>query len=105
VDFFNIISYDLYRAWDRNNKWLAPELNSYMNLTEITNALDLLWWNDISPEKVVLGLAFYACVFSAMSPSCMELGCTFQSRGNAGVCSNEVGILLNSEIVEIMNNC
>jgi GH18 family chitinase len=104
VDFFNIMSYDLHGAWDRNNKWLAPELNSHTNLTEITNALDLLWRNDINPEKVVLGLAFYARVFSATSPSCMEPGCTFQSGGNAGVCSNEVGILLNSEIVEIMND-
>jgi GH18 family chitinase len=98
------MSYDLHGAWDRNNKWLAPELNSYTNLTEITNALDLLWRNDINPEKVVLGLAFYARVFSATSPSCMESGCTFQSGGNAGVCSNKVGILLNSEIVEIMND-
>ncbi|GFF29663.1 hypothetical protein IFM61606_10399 [Aspergillus udagawae] len=48
------------------------------------NALDLLWRNDINPEKVVLGLAFYARVFSATSPSCIEPGCTFQSGGNAG---------------------
>ncbi|RLL97667.1 hypothetical protein CFD26_105658 [Aspergillus turcosus] len=104
VDFFNIMSYDLHGAWDRNNQWLLPVLNSHTNLTEITNALDLLWRNDIEPEKVVLGLAFYACVFSATSPSCMEPGCTFESGGNAGACSNEVGILLNSEIVDIMDD-
>ncbi|RDW64378.1 uncharacterized protein DSM5745_09789 [Aspergillus mulundensis] len=103
VDFFNIMSYDLHGAWDRNNKWLEPELNSHTNLTEITNALDLLWRNDIDPEKVVLGIAFYARVFSASSASCMEPGCKFESGGNAGRCSNEVGILLNSEIVEIMD--
>ncbi|KAL6229036.1 hypothetical protein BDW75DRAFT_235499 [Aspergillus navahoensis] len=84
VDFFNIMSYDLHGAWDRNNKWLEP----------ITNALDLLWRNDIDPEKVVLGIA----------PSCKEPGCTFESGEEAGRCSNEVGILLNSEIVEIMDD-
>lgn len=103
VDFFNIMSYDLHGVWDQNSKWLAPELNSHTNLTEITNALDLLWRNDIDPDKVVMGLAFYARVFSAASPSCMEPGCTFQSGGNPGDCSNEVGILLNSEVVDIMN--
>ncbi|KAL4875746.1 hypothetical protein BJY04DRAFT_223740 [Aspergillus karnatakaensis] len=104
VDFFNIMSYDLHGAWDRQNKWLAPELNSHTNLTEITNALDLLWRNNISPDKVVLGLAFYARVFSATSPDCMSPGCTFESGGNAGKCSSEVGILLNSEIVDIMDD-
>ncbi|KAL4867514.1 hypothetical protein BDV12DRAFT_198207 [Aspergillus spectabilis] len=104
VDFFNIMSYDLHGAWDRHNKWLAPELNSHTNLTEITNALDLLWRNNISPDKVVLGLAFYARVFSATSPDCMSPGCTFESGGNAGKCSSEVGILLNSEIVDIMDD-
>ncbi|KAL6229169.1 hypothetical protein BDW75DRAFT_235411 [Aspergillus navahoensis] len=61
VDFFNII------------EWLEPQLNSHTNLTEITNALDLLWCNNIHSDKVVLGLAFYT-------------RCIFQSGGNAGPC-------------------
>ncbi|KAL4744802.1 hypothetical protein BDW72DRAFT_199248 [Aspergillus terricola var. indicus] len=102
VDFFNIMSYDLHGAWDGHSDWVEPQLNSHTNLTEITNALDLLWRNNIKPDKVVLGIAFYARVFAASNPNCMEPGCLFQSGGNAGVCSNEVGILLNSEIIEIM---
>ncbi|KAL4966223.1 uncharacterized protein BDV14DRAFT_199024 [Aspergillus stella-maris] len=104
VDFFNIMSYDLHGAWDNNNKFLEPKLNAHTNLTEITNALDLLWRNKIESEKVVLGMAFYARVFSAANPSCMHPGCIFASGGNAGNCSNEVGILLNSEIHGIMQS-
>ncbi|KAL4775859.1 hypothetical protein BDW60DRAFT_225034 [Aspergillus nidulans var. acristatus] len=103
VDFFNIMSYDLHGAWDQHSEWLEPQLNSHTNLTEITNALDLLWRNNIHSDKVVLGLAFYARVFAAADPNCMNPGCIFQSGGNAGPCSNEVGVMLNSEIVEIMD--
>ncbi|KAL3443940.1 hypothetical protein BJX65DRAFT_298006 [Aspergillus insuetus] len=85
VNFFNIMSYDLHGAWDGHSKWLEPQLNSHTNLTEITNTLDLLWRNNIDPNNVVLGLAFYARVFAASSPSCMEPGCLFQSGGNAGI--------------------
>jgi GH18 family chitinase len=103
VDFFNIMTYDIHGKWDLGNEWLAPVLNSHTNLTEITIAMDLLWRNDIKPEKVVMGLAFYARVFAAADISCMDAGCPFASGGNPGKCSNEVSILLNSEIMDIMD--
>lgn len=103
VDFFNIMTYDMHGKWDLGSEWVSPVLDSHTNLTEITNALDLLWRNDIKSDKVVLGLAFYARVFTAADPSCMEPGCLFVSGGNAGKCSQEVGILLNSEIMDIMD--
>ncbi|KAI2789668.1 hypothetical protein POX_d05163 [Penicillium oxalicum] len=103
VDFFNIMSYDLHGKWDLGNEWLDPVLNSHTNLTEITNALDLIWRNNVPSDKVVLGLAFYGRVFSAADPACMDPGCPFVSGGNPGVCSDEVGIMLNSEIMDIMD--
>ncbi|KAJ5869329.1 CAZyme family GH18 [Penicillium solitum] len=103
VDFFNIMTYDIHGKWDLGNEWLDPVLDSHTNLTEITNALDLLWRNDIDSDKVVLGLAFYGRVFAAADTSCMEPGCLFASGGNPGKCSHEVGILLNSEIMDIMD--
>ncbi|KAH2843082.1 hypothetical protein KXW36_000311, partial [Aspergillus fumigatus] len=104
VDFFNMMTYDLHGTWDKGNKWLGEYLLSHTNLTEITNALDLLWRNDIDSQKVVLGLAFYARAFTASNPGCLEPGCLFDSGANAGKCSHEVGILLNSEIMEIMED-
>ncbi|OQE49103.1 hypothetical protein PENNAL_c0550G10173 [Penicillium nalgiovense] len=74
------MSYDLHGKWDLGNDWLDPVLNSHTNLTEITNALDLIWSKNVPSHKVVHGLACYA-----------------------RTCSDEVGILLNSEISDIMD--
>ncbi|KXG46667.1 Glycoside hydrolase, superfamily [Penicillium griseofulvum] len=104
IDFFNMMTYDLHGTWDKGNKWLGEYLLAHTNLTEITNGLDLLWRNDISPEKVVLGMAFYARAFTVSDTSCMDTGCLFDSGANAGKCSHEVGILLNSEIIDIMDD-
>ncbi|KAI2787836.1 hypothetical protein POX_f08214 [Penicillium oxalicum] len=73
-----------------------------VSITEITNALDLLWRNGIQPNKVALGLAFNARVLTAADSNCREPRCLFVSGGNAGKCSREVGIWLNSEISDIM---
>ncbi|KAJ5151461.1 uncharacterized protein N7482_010713 [Penicillium canariense] len=104
VDFFNIMTYDLHGAWDRGNKWLGPYLLAHTNLTEIQDAMDLLWRNEIPSKKVVMGTAFYGRAFTATSTSCMEPGCTFESAGNKGPCSRENGILLNSEIMDIIDD-
>ncbi|KAF5692426.1 chitinase [Fusarium denticulatum] len=98
VDFFNIMSYDLHGAWEQNVNWTKPYLNAHTNLTEIESALDLLWRNDISPSKVVMGLGFYGRAFTASSAACTEPGCLFSGPANSGSCSREKGILLNSEI-------
>jgi GH18 family chitinase len=52
-------SYDLHGTWDKGNKWTGNFLNAHTNLTEIDDALDLIWRNDINPGQVVMGIAFY----------------------------------------------
>ncbi|KAK6703247.1 hypothetical protein SNK04_013142 [Fusarium graminearum] len=98
VDFFNIMSYDLHGVWDQHANWTKPYLNAHTNLTEIDSALDLFWRNDIDPDKIVMGLGFYGRAFMAKIASCVEPGCQFNGPANAGKCSAEKGILLNSEI-------
>jgi GH18 family chitinase len=102
VDFFNIMSYDLHGAWDQNVNWTKPYLNAHTNLTEIDSAMDLLWRNNISPSKVVMGLGFYGRAFTMVSPVCKEPGCLFDGPAHMGSCSREKGILLNSEILNEM---
>jgi chitinase len=102
VDWFNIMSYDLHGTWDKGNKWTGAYLNAHTNLTEIQDAIDLLWRNDIDPDKVVMGVAFYGRAFTATSQQCMTPGCTYESGAESGSCSKEVGILLGSEIVDII---
>jgi chitinase len=50
-----------------------------------------------------MGLAFYGRAFSATSSSCLEPGCTYESRAVPGKCSREISILLNSKIDEIIS--
>lgn len=85
-------------TWNKGNKWTGAFLNSHTNLTEIGLALDLLWRNDVDPDKVVLGLAFYGRSLFLTNESCNTPGCTYQSGGQRGRCSKEIGVLLNSEI-------
>lgn len=65
--------------------------------------MDLIWRNDVPSDKVVLGLAFYARIFSTSDPAYMDPGCPFVSGGNPGPCSDKVSILLNSEVKDIMS--
>jgi chitinase len=101
VDFYNIMSYDVHGTWDQNNKWVGPSLNSHTNLTEIKDMLDLLWRNGIKSNKVTLGTAFYGRSFTVTNPACTAPGCTYGSGGTKQACSHEVGVVLNSEIVDI----
>ncbi|KAJ5130997.1 Glycoside hydrolase superfamily [Penicillium bovifimosum] len=101
VDYFNYMSYDLHGTWDGKNQWSGAYLDSHTNLTEIEVAMDLLWRNNISPSKVVMGLAFYARAFTVADTSCTTPGCLFASGSDEGPCSGQTGILLNSEIDDI----
>lgn len=96
------MSYDLHGTWDQGNQWTGAFLDAHTNLTEIKTSLDLLWRNDIPPEQVVLGLAFYGRAFRVPDPSCTKPGCIFSSGADAGECSDEVGILMISEIADII---
>jgi GH18 family chitinase len=59
IDWFNVMSYDLHGTWDASSKWVGAIVGSHTNLTEIDNALDLLWRNNINPDQVVIGLGLY----------------------------------------------
>src|SRR5438309_1707217 len=83
------MSYDLHGTWDKTNKWVGPYLNAHSNLTEIKDAMNLLWRNDINPNKVVLGTGFYGRAFTATSPNCLTPGCTYESGAPRQPCSNE----------------
>lgn len=49
-----------------------------------------------------MGLGFYGRGFTVTSPSCVEPGCTFESGGERGRCSREIGVLFNSEIDDLV---
>lgn len=101
IDWFNLMSYDLHGTWDSTNKFLGPVIVAHTNLTEINNALSLLWRNNINPGNVALGLGFYGRSFTLADPSCATAGCLFSSGGRAGNCTQSVGTLSYAEIERI----
>lgn len=102
VDWFNIMSYDVHGSWDIDNKHTGPWVNAHTNISEIQDALDLLWRNKIKPEKVVMGHGFYSRSFALADPNCSEPGCRVVSGGNGGKCSKTTGVLLHAEIQDII---
>ncbi|KAL9082475.1 MAG: hypothetical protein Q9159_006395 [Coniocarpon cinnabarinum] len=101
VDWFNLMTYDLHGVWDAPNPYVGPYVNSHTNLTEINEAMDLLWRNDIPPEKVVMG--FYGRSFTLQSPTCAHEGCIFTSGGRAGPCTSNSGTLSFAEIESVIH--
>jgi chitinase len=71
------MSYDIYGTWDGNNPNTRKVVNPHMNLTEISEGLNLLWRNGIQPNKVNLGIAFYGRSFTLQDTSCKSPGCLF----------------------------
>ncbi|KOS20761.1 Endochitinase [Escovopsis weberi] len=65
--------------------------------------LDLLWRNDVEPDKVVLGLAFYGRSFTMSDPECLAAGCEFRDAGRPGRCTRSPGFLSAQEIREIID--
>ncbi|CAM1509012.1 Fc.00g027510.m01.CDS01 [Cosmosporella sp. VM-42] len=104
VDWFNFMSFDLHSTWDGPDSSLNNALNAHTNLTEITDAIDLLWRNNIPASKVVMGLAFYSRTFTASDTECVSKGCSFDSGGGSGPCSREIGLLTNSEITSLITS-
>ncbi|KAL9608377.1 MAG: hypothetical protein Q9167_006791 [Letrouitia subvulpina] len=102
IDWFNLMTYDLHGTWDSTDKYIGAVVNAHTNLTEIDQTLDLLWRNNIDPDKVVLGLGFYGRSFTLSDPSCTHAGCPFKSGGNPGECSASSGTLTFAEIKRIV---
>ncbi|KAG9517944.1 glycoside hydrolase, partial [Aureobasidium melanogenum] len=102
VDYFNVKSFDLHGTWDKGDQWTEARMGAHTNLTEIQDALDHLWRNNVYPYQVVLGLALYGRGFTATSSSCMEPGCPFESGSLYGNCSLEIGVLHNTEIDQLL---
>jgi GH18 family chitinase len=99
ISFFNVMSYDLHGMWDHDNRFTGPYLKGHTNITEINLGLDLLWRNNIKPENVVMGFAFYGRSFTLANSACTTPnGCQFSTSGNPGTCTATGGILSYNEI-------
>ncbi|KAL4984435.1 hypothetical protein BDW68DRAFT_193691 [Aspergillus falconensis] len=101
VDFVNFMTYDLHGIWDSDNP-IGSQVLAHTNLTEIEQALELLWRNDVSPAKVNLGLAFYSRTFQLEDRKCTTPGCPFKGGAVKGACTKNSGTLSYSEITDVL---
>ncbi|KAK6341164.1 hypothetical protein TWF696_008250 [Orbilia brochopaga] len=104
ADWMNFMTYDLHGDWDSPSDNIGSKVYAHTNLTEISDALDLLWRNDVPANQVTLGLGFYGRSYTLKDPKCSKPGCAFTEGGNPGPCSHTRGFLTYSEIQFIHYN-
>ncbi|KAI1211222.1 family 18 glycosyl hydrolase [Annulohypoxylon truncatum] len=100
ADWVNLMTYDLHGSWDSPEDQIGSYVYSHTNLTEIEEALNLLWRNSVPANKVNLGLGFYGRSYTLKDPTCTLPGCPFTSGGLAGACTGQSGILSYDEITQ-----
>lgn len=104
ADYVNFMTYDLHGTWDASNA-IGNVVLAHTNLTEIDEALALLWRNQVDPAKVNLGLAFYSRTFTLSNPNCTTPGCPFPDQnggGQKGACTDNSGTLSYGEITDVL---
>ncbi|KAL4954842.1 hypothetical protein BDW69DRAFT_193734 [Aspergillus filifer] len=84
ADWANMMIYDLHGVWDGTDPYTGNITGAHTNLTEIQEAMDLLWRNDVDPSKIP--------------------GCPFTGGGEPGQCTDTSGILSYKEIMEIVED-
>ncbi|KAK3935763.1 chitinase [Diplogelasinospora grovesii] len=104
VDWFNLMTYDLHGVWDGSDPFIGAVALAHTNLTEIDEALQLMWRNHIDPAKVTMGLGFYGRSFTMSSSSCLQAGCPFSGPGKPGPCTASAGTLSAEEIRQVIAN-
>ncbi|KAB8251022.1 hypothetical protein BDV35DRAFT_399858 [Aspergillus flavus] len=97
VDEFNLMAYDLHGRWDREDP-IGPYVYAHTNLTEIDQALDLFWRNNIDSSKINLGLAVRE--YPSLIDIPLPLHCSSCPKGP---CTTTAGILSYSEIQRILS--
>jgi chitinase len=53
------MTYDLFGTWDQQDVYIGPYVYAHSNLTQTAIDMDLLWRNNINPQKVNMGFGFY----------------------------------------------
>lgn len=74
ADWMNLLTYDLHGSWDSPEDQIGSFVYAHTNLTEITDAFNLLWRNNVPANKVNLGIGFYGRTFALKDNSCTSPG-------------------------------
>lgn len=85
---------------------LGSKVRPHTDITEIEKNLRPLWFDQVDPSKINLGLAYYGRTYKLSDPSCGSMGCGFVSEvaGAPGQCTAFSGVLSNREIKAMIDN-
>jgi GH18 family chitinase len=81
----------LHGIWDSNNP-IGSYVYGHTNITEMKEAFDLYWRNDVPPAKLNMGIGFYGRAYELADPACNTPGCLFKGGAAAGT----VGYIVHS---------
>lgn len=106
LDWFNLMAYDLHGTWDKASKFVGPYVAPNTSITEIDLGMDLLWRAGVHADKVVLGQGWYGRSFTLADPPCNVPNgkCQFSDAAKPGPISNAAGILIDTEINDIIKS-
>lgn len=92
IDWFNMMSYDIYGAWD-------TVVGANTDQAYIANTIQHILNIGIPPTKIVYGMAAYGRSMRLANPSCKIIGCPINGAGLTG-CHGEAGNMPWFEIDE-----
>lgn len=93
---------DLHGPWDAGVKQIGKKVAGHTNIPEIFNWTLPLWYDDIDPAKVNMGLAYYGRGYTLADPNCNEVGCEWSGMSQPGPCTNFAGVMSSHEISQLI---
>lgn len=106
LDYINLMTYDYNAHWNGRTGQNSPlyassnDINSQWNIDASVNA----WIRaGANPQKLFLGLGFYAQTFTLQNPAQNGLGAPTVGAGLPGPYSQSPGLLMYNEICEELN--
>lgn len=90
------MSYDLHGPWEAY--LLGANVRSQTSIIDIASDLLPLWFDNVSPSKLNLGVAYYGRGYTLQNPGCTDIGCQYTGASNAGPCTESAGTLSLREI-------
>ncbi|KKK12675.1 hypothetical protein ARAM_003367 [Aspergillus rambellii] len=103
VDYFNLMPLDLHSQLQMGDTWQGQSLGPVVNMTQVEEAMDLLWRNHVMPDNVNFGIALYSASLVPADRECTHVGCPAISGATPGFSSLKQGMLMNSEVQDLMD--
>ncbi|KAI1097516.1 glycosyl hydrolases family 18-domain-containing protein [Jackrogersella minutella] len=98
VDFFGLMTYDLHGPWDKDVKDVGSVIIGQTNIPEIYNWTLPLWYDQVDPSKINMGLAYYGRGYTVENVDCMTVGCNWIGSSRPGTCTTFGGVMSLEEI-------